>query len=143
MTTLIEIACLLLKEETVQALIEKYCQEKGNQLIGRSVYEEIGEVLLVVQVLHLTNVSKFVAILSHALHQGIIASFEYVTCDLATISSDPSLDLQKQMHDFPLSPGQSWFPAIHDSHQVYLYTSRPVLSPKQIVWLLEHKMEWA
>jgi len=71
MSTLIEIACFLVKEETVQAIVEEYCQETGDRLIGRSVYEETDEVLLVLQFLHLGNVNKIAAVLSHAFPLGL------------------------------------------------------------------------
>ena len=142
MTILIEIVCSVSQEEPVQATIEAICKETGDLLIGRRVNKETHEVLLVVQLLQTVNVSRHTTALSHALQQGVIASFRYVSSDLVKISFDPSLDLQEQMRDFPLRPDESWFPAIDDAQQAYVCLRRPLMSANQAAWLLKHEVSW-
>ena len=67
MSALIEIVCALAQAETVQTLIEESCQATGDLLIGRCVYEQVNEVLLIVRLLGATSVSKYVTILSREL----------------------------------------------------------------------------
>ena len=144
MTTLIEIVCAVSQEEAAQASIEAFCKETGSRLIGRCVNEETHEVQLMVQLPHHTaRARRHAAALGHALQEQVIASFRYITSDLVKISFDPSVNLQEQMHNFPLRPGESWFPAIHDPHQAYVYMSRPLMLTEQAAWLLKHKVLWA
>ena len=143
MTILIEIACSVSQEKPAQVTIEAFCKETGDLLIGRRVNEETHEVLLVVQLLQTVSVSGYTTVLSHALQQGVIASFRYMSSDLVKISFDPSRDLQEQMHDFPLRPGESWLPAIHNPHQAYVCLSRPLMLTEQAAWLLKRQLEWA
>jgi len=143
MTILIEIVCSVYQEEPAQATIEAICKETGDLLIGHRVNEETHEVLLVVQLLQTVSVSRYTTALRHALQQGVIASFRYVSSDLVKISFDPSLDLQEQMRDFPLRPGESWFSAIHNPHQAYVSLSRPLMITEQAAWVLRRQLEWA
>jgi len=143
MTILIEIVCSVSQEEPAQATIEAICKETGDLLISRRVNEETHEVLLVVQLLQTVNVNRHTKALSHALQQGVIASFRYVSSDLVKISFDPWRDLREQMRDFPLRPGESWFPAIHNPHQAYVSLSRPLMLTEQAAWVLKRQLEWA
>ena len=143
MTILIEIVCSVSQEEPAQATIEAICKETGDLLISRRVNEETHEVLLVVQLLQTVSVSGYTTALSHALQQRVIASFRYVSSDLVKISFDPWRDLQEQMRDFPLRPGESWLPAIHNPHQAYVCLSRPLMLTEQAAWLLRRQVDWA
>jgi hypothetical protein len=143
MTILIEIVCSVSQEEPAQATIEAICKETGDLLIGRRVNEETHEVLLVVQLLLTVSVSRYTTVFSHALQQGVIASFRYLSSDLVKISFDPSRDLREQMRDFPLRPGESWFTSIHNPHQAYVSLSRPLMLTEQAAWLLKRQLEWA
>ncbi len=143
MTLLIEIVCSVSQEEPAQATIEAICKETGDLLISRRVNEETHEVLLVVQLLQTVRVGRHTTVLSHALQQGVIASFRYMSSDLVKISFDPSRDLREQMRDFPLRPGESWFPAIHNPHQAYVCLSRPLMLTEQAAWVLRRQLEWA
>ncbi len=143
MTILIEIVCSVSQEEPAQATIEAICKETGDLLISRRVNEETHEVLLVVQLLQTVRVGRHTTVLSHALQQGVIASFRYMSSDLVKISFDPSRDLREQMCDFPLRPGESWFPAIHNPHQAYVCLSRPLMLTEQAAWVLRRQLEWA
>ena len=92
---------------------------------------------------HAARASRHATALSPPLQEPAITSFRYITSDLVKISFDPSVNLQEQMHNFPLRPGESWFPAIHDPHQAYVYMSRPLMLTEQAAWLLKHKVLWA
>ncbi len=65
-----------------------------------------------------------------------------MTCDLVKISLDPSADLTDQMRNFPLRPGERWFSAFNDPHQVYVCMSRPLMLPEQAAWLVGHEAAW-
>jgi hypothetical protein len=142
MPTLIEIASALAQEKVVRASVEAICQATGDLLIGRSVYEHTNEVLLIVRLLHATSVSKLLIALREALQQELITSFECMSAELVSISFLPSLDLREQMHDFPLSPGESWFPALDNAHQAYVCLRGSWLEAEQTAWLLEHQALW-
>ncbi len=77
------------------------------------------------------------------MHKDIMESFEYVTYHLVVAFLDPSLDMEKQMHHFPLQPGESWFPAIDNPNQIFICIDRPLMTPRQAAWLLEHEVRWA
>ena len=143
MTTLIEIVGTGAQAEAVQTLIEESCQATGDLLIGRCVYEQINEVLLIVRLVHATSVRSYVTILSQQLQQAVILSFQLLSGDLVKLCFHPSVDLREQMRHFPLYPGDSWYPALHDPHHVYVYLRRPLLGAKQSAWLLQHEVEWA
>ena len=142
MPILIEIVCTVGNAEAVRTLIEESCQVTGDLLIGRCVYEQINEVLLIVQLVHATSVRRYVTTLSQQLQQEVILSFQLVSGDLVKISFNPSVDLREQMRDFPLHPGESWYPAIHDPHQAYVCIRRPLMGAKQAAWLLKNEVEW-
>ena len=144
MTTLIEIVCAVSQEEAAQASIEAFCKETGSLLIGRSVNEETHEVRLIVQLPHhAARASRHATALSPPLQEPAITSFRYITSDLVKISFDPSVNLQEQMRDFPLLPGESWFSAIHNPHQAYVSLSRPLMITEQAAWVLRRQLEWA
>ena len=143
MTVLVEIVCSVAQEESTQAAVEAICKETGGQPIGRRVYQETQKVQLMVRLLQTVSVSGHATPLSQALQQKVIESFRYVIGDLVQISFDPSENLQEQMLNFPLRPDESWFPAIHDPHQVYVCMSMPVMLAKQAAWLLTHEVKWA
>ena len=143
MTTLIEIACPVSKEEIVQTTVEVFCEETDGLLIGRRIYQETDEILLIVRLPSATGLSKHVAVLDRAFQQEVITWFRCVTCDLVKISFDPSVNLREQMRDFPLRSGESWFPAIHNPHQAYVCMGRPVMLAKQAAWLLAGDTAWS
>ena len=142
MPILIEIVCTVGKAEAVRTLIEESCQVTGDLLIGRCVYEQINEVLLIVQLVHATSVRRYVTTLSQQLQQEVILSFQLVNGDLVKMSFHPTVDVREQMRHFPLCPGDSWYPALHEPHQAYVCIRRPLLGAKQAAWLLHHEVVW-
>jgi hypothetical protein len=142
MTTLIEIACPVSREEIVQTTVEAICEETDCLLTGRRIHQETDEILLIVRLPYAKSVSKHAGVLSHALQQEVITWFRCVTCDLVKVSFDPSVSLEEQMRDFPLRSGESWFPAIHNPHQAYVCMSRPLMAANQAAWILGHEAAW-
>nr|MDQ2716379.1 hypothetical protein [Chloroflexota bacterium] len=148
MTTLIELGHSISQEEAAWARqdqrarassateIETFCEETGGLLIGRSINEQTRESLLIVQLLHTAGVSRQMAVFSYALQQEIIASFRYVFCDLVKIAFDPTLDARAQMHDFPLRPGELWFPALQNPQHAYVRISKPFMLAKLAVFFI-------
>ena len=124
----------------VEPTLIQCCIETGDEFLGREYFQEIDEWLFVVHLLEDFNLSKHVPILSQALEQKAIASFEFVQGNLVHLSSQ---DILEQMHSFPLSLGDSWIPALNDVQSVFLCCHRRVLTPKQISWLVEHhEIRW-
>jgi hypothetical protein len=74
--------------------------------------------------------------------EGIRKSLEYVASYRVVVFLDPSVDVEKQMHDFPLQPGESWFPSIDLANRVYVWIDRPLMTPQQSAWLLERALKW-
>lgn len=143
MATLIEIVCYTPQLEMAQPTIETFCNDTEGRLIGRRFYEETHEVVFMLQLPHATNLGKHMTSLSQALQQHAISSFRYLTCDLVQIFFESTNDLREQMHDFPLLPGEFWFPSAQNSCQVYVCINRPVMLARQAAWLLAHKVRWA
>lgn len=139
--TLIEVVCPL-SQQSAQTTLEQYFKQTGDLLISRRIYPLVDAVLLVIRLLDPANVSKHRMFLDQALQGGLISSYEYVTCDLVTASLDSPPDICDQMRDFPLRPGESWFPAIDDPHQAYICLDTPWMTSEQIAWLLEHQVKW-
>ena len=143
MTIFIEIVCADAQADAVQTLLEESCQVTGDLLMSRGVSEQISEVLFIVLLVQATSVRSYVTILSQQLQQEVILSFQVRSGELVKISFSPSVDLREQMRHFPLYPGDSWYPALHDPHQAYVCLRRPLLGAKQAAWLLQHEVEWA
>ena len=141
MYTLIEIAYAI-SQHNVEAAIQHSFKESNNSLIGRSLFEETDEALLVVLLTH-PNMSEHRNFLKHLLQQGMITSFEYRYQYLVTAFFDPPLDVRMKMQEFPLRPGESWFPAINHPGQVYICLERHLMTAEQAAWMLNHQVRWA
>ncbi len=143
MTIFIEIVCADAQADAVQTLLEESCQVTGDLLMSRGVSEQISEVLFIVLLMQAASVRSYVTILSQQLQQEVILSFQVRSGELVKMSFSPSVDLREEMRHFPLYPGDSWYPALHDPHQAYVCISRPLLGAKQAAWLLKHEVVWA
>ena len=141
MYTLIEIAYAI-SQQNAEATIAHYFKETGNLLIGHSIFEETGEVLLVVLLMH-PHKSEYTDYLKNLLLQGIVESFEYRFHYLVIVTLDSHLDIRMQMQDFPLQPGESWFPAVDHPDQVYICLERYLMTAEQAAWMLKHQVGWA
>ena len=131
-----------LTEENVEAAIEHYFKATGNLLIGRRIFDETGEVLLVFLLVN-PNMSAFTIFLKDLLDQGKIKSYEYLSHYLVIFDLYTHLDVKMQMHDFPLRPGESWFSAIDNPHRIYIALETYLMSPEQAAWVLQHEVKWA
>ncbi|HEV2581708.1 MAG TPA: hypothetical protein VGT44_12715 [Ktedonobacteraceae bacterium] len=143
MAVLVEIGCSVSQAESAQTAIEGLCKETGSLLVGRRNNKWTRKVLYIVQFPHLESARKLMAALRQSRQHGVIESFRYMPGDLVHISFHPPVNLQEQMRDFPLRPEESWFPAIHHPHQVYVSLSMPVMLAKQAAWLVAHEVEWS
>ncbi len=98
--------------------------------------------LLLVQLSALKDESEDDAFLRLALQQGIIESYEYVTCYPVSAFLNPALDMHEQMRCFPLRDGESWLPALDSPNKVYICLDRPFMASNQIAWLVKHQIPW-
>jgi len=137
----IEIVCVL-SQEDAQAAVEKHFNETGDILLARSLYEELGRVLLVFRLLPTTDIQECTTFLQDARQQSTIESYEYVVSTLVSVSLNPVPDRETQMRDFPLDAGDAWLPAIDDPHKVYLIIDMMPVTNEQITWLSDHQAAW-
>jgi hypothetical protein len=142
MTTLIHIAVLITNEELVRNTVVNCCSETGDTLIGQRVYEEVGEVLLVVRLVQNYNVTKHIPILSQALQRELILSFQIEMINLVRVECPAPLDIRHQVQDFPLQPNESWFPAVESEQMAYICTRGLLLQPSQEQWLEGHHLDY-
>jgi hypothetical protein len=139
-STLVEIICSI-SQRSAQKTVEEHFEKAGDQFLARCAYEDLGQVLLVVQLSATTDEDEHNAFFRLALEQGIIDSYEYLTCYPVSAFLNPSLDRQEQMRHFPLRPGESWFPAIDHPNKVYICLDKPFMAADQTAWLLEHQLD--
>jgi hypothetical protein len=142
MPLLIHVAVAVDNTQSVQSAVNNCCEETGDIPIGRRYYEDVGEMLLVVQLINDLHLSKHVKVLSQALHQRAILSFQFEHTHLVTVHCQPSLRILDVMHDFPLSAGESWFPAIADEQMGYLCTRGEEMKSDQVLWFEEHQLDY-
>ena len=129
--------------ESIQAVFEQCCRGAGDIVIGRRLYEDVGELLLVVLLEQEIHIDKHVPILVQALQQRIILSYQFEYAQLVTLRCNEASDnIRDIMRDFPLQSNESWFPAINDAHIVYLCIRSLSMLPDQESWLHEHKIEY-
>src|SRR5437763_14337632 len=86
-----------LSEENVEAAIEHYFKATGNILNGRRIFDETGEVLLVVLLVY-PHVSEFTTFLKCLLNQGRINANGYMSRFLVILNLNTQLDILTQMH---------------------------------------------
>ena len=142
MTTLIHIAVLVANEEIVRNTVVNCCSETGDALIGQRVYEEVGEVLLVVRLMEDYNVAKHIPILSQALQRKLILSFQIEMTNLVRVESTAPLNIRHLVQDFPLQPNESWFPSIESDQMAYVCTRSLILQPSQERWIERYHLEY-
>lgn len=133
---LIEIAVPSAYASDVEKVIDQCCAETGDRLLGRRDYPEVEQLFLVVQLRHDIHLSKHVPILSQALQHSMISSFEFTQGNVVKVSSPTIFD---HICNFPLSLGDSWVPAAHNLHTIYLNIHRSFLSAAQATWLHLHE----
>ena len=141
MGVLVEIVCVL-SQKDAQVAVEQHFNETGDILLARSLYEELGRVLLVFRLSPTTDIQECTDFLQHALHESIIESYEYVVSTLVSVSLNPVPARETQMRDFPLAAGDAWLPAVDDPRKVYLSIDVMPMTNEQITWLNEHQVAW-
>ncbi len=142
MFLLIHVAVPLANEDAVQSEVGRCCAETGDIPLGRRVYKESGEVLLVVRLVQDYHLSEHVKLLNQALQQQIILSFQSEVTNLVSVRCKPPRSIVESMHDFPLQWNESWFPAIADPHQAYFCTRRMLIGEDQIAWFNRHHFSY-
>ena len=126
--------------DAVYPLLTQRCAEAGDLLLGRKDFSEIGEILGVVRLTDDSHASKHLTVLTEALEQKAIVSFQFVQGCLVKASAP---GIQEQIANFPLSLGDVWIPAAKDEQSVYLCLHRSMLTAQQSAWLLaREKIIW-
>ena len=127
--------------DAVYPVLVQCCTEAGDVLLGRRDDPHTGEVLGVVYLTDDSHVSKHLPILTQALEQKAILSFQFVQGCLVKLAAP---DIQEQMANFPFSPGDVWIPALNDEQSLYLCLHRQILTAQQSAWLLARpELTWS
>ena len=127
--------------DAVYPLLAQCCAEVDDVVLGRRDYSPTGEVLGVVYLTDDSHVSKHLPILTQALEQKAILSFQFVQGCLVKLAAP---GIREQMADFPFSLGDVWIPASNDERSVYLCLHRRLLTAQQAAWLVERsEMTWS
>lgn len=127
----------------VQTEIEHYCQETGNDIIGRRVYEEVEEVLIVVQLNKEVRSSTHTLALNNLIHSRLILSCQFENANLILVRSELSQNICDILPQFPLQPNESWFPSISDAqHAAYICTRNVLINFEQSTWLRAYNLSY-
>jgi hypothetical protein len=119
--------------DAVYAVLSQCCAQVGDVLLGRRDDSPTGEVLGVVHLTDDTHVSKHLPILTQALEQKALLSFQFVQGCLVKLAAP---GIGEQMAHFPFSRGDVWIPALNGERSVYLCLHRQLLTAQQSAWLL-------
>lgn len=127
--------------DAVYPILSECCAEVGDVLLGHKDYSQTGEMLGVVHLTDDSHASKHLTILTQALEQGAILSFQFVQGCLVKLAAP---DIQEQMANFPFSLGDVWIPALNDEQSLYLCLHRQMLTAQQSAWLLARpELTWS
>jgi hypothetical protein len=135
MILLIHVAVSEEYAEAVKATLESCCEKTGDILIGQRVYDEVGEVLFVVRLMHNYFLTEHTTVLNQALQQNNILSFQSELTHLISIECTSMYPISEKMQGFPLQANESWFPSSTSSQKAYLCVRKPTLNPLQRMWL--------
>lgn len=135
MPLLIHVDVPLVNIDMIQSQIQRCCAELGDQLIGRRVYDEFAEVLLVIQLERDKHYYQHVKVLNTALQQRQILSFQSENVNLILVQCHPPQHIRDDMSRFPLQPNESWFPSIADEQTAYLCVQSFLLRWDQENWM--------
>lgn len=141
MSTLVEIICPF-SQKCPQKWVEQHFEQTGDRLLACCAYERLDRVLLVAQISPTTDRGEHAAFLRLAHQEGIIESYEYLTCYPMSAFLNPTLDTHEQMRCFPLRDGESWLPAIDHPNKVYICLDKPFMASDQTLWLAEYQVRW-
>ncbi len=129
----IEVKASLVHFSTVETLLKQYCDESGDRLLGRKVFQEEEQVLFFVHLFDSSHIDKHMQVLQDSRNRQFITSFQITQGSVLRISS---ITLFEQIHDFPLCAGDVCIPSIEDAQSIFLSIQRPLLSAQQSAWLL-------
>ena len=126
--------------DAVYPVLVQCCTEAGDVLLGRRDDPHTGEVLGVVYLTDDSHVSKHLPILTQALEQKALLSFQFVQGCLIQVTAS---GIGAQMANFPFSLGDTWISSLNDERSVYLCLHRRLLTAQQAAWLLSHQVTWS
>lgn len=127
--------------DAVYPVLAQCCAEAGDMLLGRREYSPTDEVLGVVHLTDDSHVSKHLPILTQALEQKALLSFQFVQGCLVEVAAT---GIGEQMANFPFALGDVLIPSINDELSAYLCLHRRLLTAQQSAWLLAHReVRWS
>ena len=129
--------------EAVKATLESCCEKTGDILIGQRRYEEVGEVLFVVRLMHNYFLTEHTTVLNQALQQNTILSFQSELTHLIVVECNILHPICEKMQGFPLQANESWFPSSDSAQKAYLCVRKPTLNPLQRMWLELHNLSYS
>jgi hypothetical protein len=135
----IEVVIPRSRVDAVYAQLIQCCAEIGDVLLGQRADPQTGEVLGAVQLTEDSHVSKHLPILTQALEQNALLSFQFVQGCLVKVTAPA---IREQMARFPFAFGDTWVSSLNDERSVYLCLHRRLLTPEQSAWLLLHQLAW-
>lgn len=142
MPVLIHVNVPLAYVANIQPSIEQLCQTTGDQVIGRRIYDEVGEVLLVVHLFMGEHLSHHIKFFNGALHNDDILSFQIENIHLLSVECPLPYDIRSPMSGYPLQPDESWFPSIANSQIAYLCTPHMLLKTEQVAWFHDQQITY-
>ena len=127
--------------DAVYPVLAQCCAEAGDVLLGRRDDPQTGEVLGTVHLTNDSHVSKHLPILTQALEQKALLSFQFVQGCLVQVAAP---GIWEQMAHFPFSLGDVFIPSPNDERSAYLCLHRRLLTAQQSAWLLAHReVRWS
>ncbi len=126
--------------DTVYPVLVQCCTEVGDVLLGRRDDPQTEEVLGVVHLTDDSHVSKHLPILTQALEQKALLSFQFVQGCLVKVAAP---GIGEQMANFPFALGDTWISSLNDVRSAYLCLHRRLLTARQSAWLLSHQVTWS
>ena len=121
--------------DAVYPVLAQCCAEAGDVLLGCRDYPPTGEMLGVVHLTDDSHVSKHLPILTQALEQKALLSFQFVQGCLVKVTAP---GIWEQMANFPFALGDVFIPSPNHERSVYLCLHRRLLTAQQSAWLLAH-----
>lgn len=122
--------------DAVYPVLAECCAKAGDVLLGRRDYPPTGEVLGVVHLTDDSHVSTHLPILTQALEQMALLSFQFVQGCLVKVTAP---GIGEQLANFPFSLGDVLIPSPDDEQSAYLCLHRRLLTAQQSSWLLAHR----
>ena len=126
--------------EAVYPVLVQCCAEAGDVLLGRRDDPQTREVLAVVHLSDDGHVSTHLPILTQALEQQALLSFQFVQGCLVNVAAP---GIGEQLVHFPFSLGDTWIASLNDERSAYLCLHRRLLTAQQSAWLLSHQVTWS